>query len=67
MRKDECFYCSSRKCTHRFISASDNGKSYDQIACDKHWKLLIRHSERRYDGIVKHMETTGRYCRGDKV
>lgn len=65
-RKDQCFCCSSRKCKHRVISTSDNGKSYDQIACDKHWKFLLRHAERCYDGKVTYMETTGRFTRGER-
>jgi hypothetical protein len=66
-RKDECFYCSSRKCNHRFASTEDDGKSYDQIACEKHWKLLITHSERRYGRKVTHAETAGRFKRGSGV
>lgn len=63
-RKDECFYCSSRKCQFRVISSSDKGKTYDQIACTKHYKFLVRHAERSYEGKVTHMETTGRFTRG---
>jgi len=63
MRKDQCFYCSSRKCNHKVLSKSDNGNAYNEIACDKHWKFLLRHAERHYEGKVIHMQTTGRFTR----
>ena len=67
MRKNQCLFCSTRKCNHRVVSSDDKGKSYDEISCRRHRKDLLRHSDENYKGMKIYMETTGSYCRGDEV
>lgn len=67
MRKDQCLFCFSRKCNHRVISSDDKGKSYDEISCRRHRGDLYRHADENYKGMKTYMETTGSYCRGDKI
>jgi len=49
------------------ISSDDKGKSYDEISCRRHRGDLYRHADENYKGMKTYMETTGRYCRGDKI
>lgn len=37
---NECFKCKSRFCSNGIISIEDNGKKFNEIACDKHIKDL---------------------------
>ena len=67
MRKDQCLFCFSRKCNHRVISSDDKGKAYDEISCRRHREDLYRHADENYKGMKTYMETTGSYCRGDKI
>jgi hypothetical protein len=66
-RKNECLFCTSRKCNHRIVSV-DDGKTYDEIACRKHVKELYKHSDENASGIEKHhIETTGTLYRSESV
>ncbi len=71
MRKDECLFCSSRRCTHRVVSSDIKdfpwSREYDEIACRKHMRDLYKHADLNCKGTKIYMETTGRYCRGDEV
>jgi len=54
-RPNECLFCTSRKCyTH--IYSSDGGKTYNEIACQRHVNELYEHSDKMAAGVLK------RYC-----
>lgn len=64
-RKDECLFCSKRKCYERVVS-SDGGKTYDEISCPDHLKDLHRHSDLQAPGVMKHfISSTAPHKRGD--
>lgn len=42
-RKDECLFCSSRRCYTRIYRVEE--PSYDEIACDKHIHELEKHND----------------------
>lgn len=67
MRKDQCLFCSSRKCNHRVVSSDDQGKTLDEISCSRHKLHLYTYADENYKGMKIYMETTGSYCRGDKI
>ena len=65
-RKDECLFCTSRSCYERVVSAEDDGKIYDEIACIKHVKGLHKHSDEKAPGVKKNfISCTGRLKRGE--
>ena len=65
-RKDECLFCTSRKCGERVVSVDDEEEHYDEIACTKHMKDLHKHSDVKAPGIVKiFSSSTGRQVRND--
>jgi hypothetical protein len=66
-RKDACLFCKSRSCYERVVS-SDNGQTYDEIACPEHVKDMYKHSDRKAPKVMKHfISSTGRQRRGDPV
>lgn len=53
-RKDECLFCSNRKCYTRI--AREEEPRYDEIACNSHILELERHSDEilgRQNGIMR--------------
>ena len=66
-RKDECLFCSSRKCSTRIYRR--DVPIYDELACDKHIKELEKHAEEtlgKNNGILRHhVSGTGTYRRGE--
>ena len=66
-RKDECLFCTSRRCYERVASSEDKGKTYDEIACIKHIENLYDDSDEKAPGIMKIFQSsTARQKRGDK-
>ena len=68
-RKDECLFCTSRKCGLR-IFRKDN-PHFDEIACIRHYTELEMHADEvlggRGSGVMRtHMTTTGTYFRGQE-
>lgn len=51
--KDECLFCKRRKCYERVMS-TDNGRTYDEIACIDHVEKLYKHSDETAPGIMKY-------------
>ena len=64
-RKDECLFCTSRKCYERVVTSNDNGKLYDEIACREHVKELHKNSDKVIDVIKIFASSTGSVRRGD--
>jgi len=65
-RKDECLFCTSRKCYERVVATEDNGKLYDEIACIKHVDELYKHSDETVPKVMRiFSSSTGRVKRGD--
>ena len=63
-RKDECLFCTKRKCNERVVSV-DGGKTYDEIACFDHVYSLHSHSDTAAPGVMKHfISSTGKQVRG---
>jgi hypothetical protein len=68
MRKDQCLFCTNRRCYSRIVSSQDNGKTYDEVACDKHSHQLDIHSDETAQKVVKlFISGTGTYKRGDDI
>lgn len=68
MRKDQCFYCTSRKCNTRIVSTIDNGKTYDEVACIKHSADLHKHSDDVAPKVMKlFISSTGSLKRGEDI
>lgn len=67
-RKNECLFCTSRKCSTRIVSTEDNGKIYDEVACSKHSADLHKHSDAAAPKIMKlFMSSTGALKRGEDI
>jgi len=65
-RKDECIFCTSRKCSERVVSVDDKGKTYDEIACSKHSNDMNKDSDIKAPKVMKiFASSTGRLRRGD--
>lgn len=65
MRKDQCLFCTSRRCSYRIVT--EDLKTYDQICCIKHYDELEKHSNETAPKIMKwFISGTGYYSRGDK-
>ena len=65
MRKNQCLFCTSRKCSTRIVSTEDNGKIYDEVACNKHSAQLHSHSDKFAPKIAKlFISSTGYLKRG---
>ena len=66
-RKDECLFCSSRKCSTRIYRREV--PIFDELACDKHVEALEKHSNEilgKNNGIYRtHVSGTGTYKRGE--
>lgn len=56
MRKDKCLFCSSIKCYTRIVSC-DDGKMYDEVACNKHSEALHKHSDEVAPNVMKMFES----------
>lgn len=68
MRKDQCFYCTSRRCYTRIVSSEDNGATYDEVACSRHSDALHTHSDITAPGVMKlFISGTGREKRGVEI
>ena len=67
MRKEQCLFCTSRKCYTRIVS-TDNGKTYDEVACSKHTSDVEKHSDKAAPKIMKlFMSSTGPLKRGEDI
>jgi hypothetical protein len=51
-RKDECLFCSRRKCYARVFSL-EPGRKYDEIACIEHIQELHTHSDKAVPGVLR--------------
>lgn len=61
-RKNECLFCTSRKCRDRIYSKD---LSYDEVACDKHANRLYDHAGLTAPGVLKRfISSTGPLSRG---
>lgn len=68
MRKDQCYFCTSRKCYSRIVSVNDDGKTYDEVACPRHVHDLEMHSDNNAPGVMKYfISSTGCLKRGEKI
>jgi len=68
MRKNQCLFCTSRKCGTRIVSTEDNGKTYDEVACDRHSADLHKHSDIVAPKVMKlFMSSTGVLKRGEDI
>jgi len=68
MRKNQCLFCTSRKCNNRVVSLNDNGATYDEVACGRHGEELYKHSDKVAPGVMKQfIDSTGNERRGDPV
>ena len=65
-RKDECLFCTSRKCSERVVSSDDKGTTYDEIACSKHSSAMYKDSDEKAPKVMKiFISSTGRLFRKD--
>jgi predicted metal-binding protein len=69
-RKDECLFCTSRKCHTRIVRQEK--PSFDEIACDNHSKELYKFANLALGGkgsgvFRHHISSTGILKRGDDV
>lgn len=65
-RKDECLFCSSRKCGTRIVRLIE--PKYDEIACDKHVLELEKHSDKvlgTHNGILRNHISSYKVKRGE--
>lgn len=68
MRKDQCLFCTSRRCHSRVVSSQDNGKTFDEVACSKHASQLDMHSDKTAPKVMKlFISGTGTYKRGEDI
>lgn len=68
MRKDQCLFCYSRKCSNRIVSTEDNGKTYDEVACRKHFIDLEKDSDEKAPKVMKlHISSTANLKRGENI
>lgn len=68
MRKNQCLFCTSRKCNTRIVSTDDNGKTYDEVACCKHSADLHKHSDTVAPKVMKlFMSSTGVLKKGEDI
>ena len=62
-RPNECLFCTSRRC-YVHIYSSDAGKTYNEIACQKHTKELYKDADERAAGVLKRFcESSGKQDR----
>lgn len=67
-RKDECLFCTSRKCYTRVVSTADNGKTYDEVACSKHICDVEKNSDEVAPKVMKlFISSTGKLERGEDI
>lgn len=63
MRKDQCLFCSSRKCDYRIVTPD---LKYDEIACIRHSRQLEEHADNALNGALRcNLSTTGQVKRRD--
>lgn len=62
----ECLFCTRRSCYERVVS-TDDGNTYDEIACIDHVRDLHKHSDALAPKIMKRfISSTRKQKRGDK-
>lgn len=67
MRKDQCLFCTSRRCFTRIVSVDDM-EIYDEIACRRHASELHKHSDEKAPKVPKlFMSSTGCFKRGESI
>lgn len=65
-RKDECLFCTSRRCSNRVVSLDDKGITYDEISCSKHADEMYKDSDIKAPKVMKmFISSTGRLFRKD--
>jgi hypothetical protein len=63
-RADECLFCKSRSCYEHVYSTNDYGKTYNEVACERHIKQLHKHSDETAPGVMKDFcSSTGKQSR----
>lgn len=63
MRKDQCKFCTSRKCNTRIVTPN---LGYDEIACRKHGRELEKHADETLNGGLRcNTSSMGSLKRGD--
>ena len=68
MRKNQCLFCTSRKCNTRIVSTEDNGKTYDEVSCSRHSADLDKHSDDVAPKVMKlFISSTGPVQRGEDI
>ena len=61
-RKDECLFCTKRKCYTRIVSTDT--VTFDEIACTDHSPKLHTYSDQKAPGVLKHfISSTGKQKR----
>jgi hypothetical protein len=69
-RKDECLFCTSRKCNTRVVRQEE--PLFDEVSCDKHINLLYGHADavlgRKGSGVYRHhISSSGMLKRGESI
>ena len=68
MRKNQCLFSTSRKCSTRIVSTADNGATYDEVSCSKHSEQLYKHSNEVAPKVMKlYQSSTGNLKRGEDI
>lgn len=63
MRKDQCKFCTSRRCHHRIVAP---GINYDEISCRRHVGELYAEAAAKLNDVMRcHLESTGLVARGE--
>ena len=66
--KGKCLFCRSICCYERIVSSHDNGKTYDEVACNKHSQDLRTHSDANAPNVMKYfISSTGKQLRGENL
>jgi hypothetical protein len=64
MRKDQCKFCTSRKCYERIVTPD---MSFDEVACRRHSKDLAYHANVVLKGASRwNISSTGTMRRGER-
>ena len=65
MRKDQCKFCTSRRCSERIVTPD---MSFDEVACDRHRKQLALHADEVLNGAIRwNISSTGTLKRGEPL
>lgn len=62
LRKDQCRFCSSRKCYTRIVTPD---LQFDEVACRRHTRCLALYADRELRGALRwNIDSTGNLKRG---